>query len=108
MRRRTVTLALAALLATGPGCFLGELDASMDLMDEMSGGGKKAEAEAEAPDEPAARTPRTAAKDWWKSARTPASGPADGTAATDIVTCRLGGETRFMSRTDCEVQGGRF
>jgi len=108
MRRRTCMLALAAVLATGPGCFLGELDSSMELMDEISGGGKQAEAETEAPEEPAGRDPRAAAKRWWKSARTPASGPADGKAATEIVTCRLGGETRFMSRTDCEVQGGRF
>ena len=113
MRQRARILALAAVLALGPGCFvIDELDAGMELMKESSpNGGKKAAAEP-AP-EPVARTKkkpdaRVALAKWWKGARTPTSGPKDGGPAADIVTCRLGGKTLFMTKTDCEVQGGKF
>jgi hypothetical protein len=111
MRRRMRILALAAVLAFGPGCFvIDELDAGMDLMDEVSAGRKKPSGEPApetAADEKKANA-RVAVSKWWKSARTPSSGPKDPATATEIVTCRLDGQTLFMSKTDCEVQGGRF
>jgi len=121
MSRRARILALCALLAfgtAGSGCFvLDELDSGMAKMEEHSAKKKKNEqgkTAAEAEPAPGSRSSsgkadtRAALADWWKSARTPTSGPREGDEAADIVACRIGDETRFMSRTDCEVQGGRF
>ena len=111
MRQRMRILTLAAALALSPGCFvIDELDKGMALMDEVSGGAKKPAAES-APETPAERKKadaRVAVSKWWKNARTPSSGPKDPATATEIVSCRIGGGTRFMSKTDCQVQGGRF
>jgi hypothetical protein len=110
MRQLACISGLAVLLLVGPGCFvLDELDSGMAKMKASS---PNAKAEAESSEE----EPAPARKDgkpvdlaaWWKSARTPASGPKDGGERMEIVSCRIGGEVRFMSRTDCEVQGGRF
>jgi hypothetical protein len=114
MRQRACILALAALLAAGPGCFVvDELDHGMELMDENSPNAKKQAPEPEpVPTRTAYRRKgpdaRKALADWWKGARTPTSGPADGASTTEIVSCRIGGEVRFMGKTDCEVQGGSF
>ena len=117
MRRILCILGLAGLLAGGPGCFvIDELDSGMEKMKEASPGARaKANAEAEQADR-AASAPSARKKDgkridltgWWKSARTPSSGPKDPTAAIEIVTCRIGGEKRFMSKVDCEVDGVRY
>jgi hypothetical protein len=114
MRQRACIAALVALLATGPGCFvIDELDNGMELMEGNSPSSKKQEPEpAPVPTRTAQRRKgpeaRKALTDWWKGARTPASGPEDGAPTIEIVSCRIGGEIRFMSKTDCEVQGGSF
>ncbi|HKJ23530.1 MAG TPA: hypothetical protein VKB65_01815 [Myxococcota bacterium] len=103
-----------ALLAAGPGCFVvDELDNGMKMMDENSPRKKHGPAAEEAaPETAVARREGPSAQEalakWWKHARTPSSGPRDPATATEIVTCRIGGATRFMSKTDCEVQGGTF
>jgi hypothetical protein len=113
MRQIACSLGLAALLLL-PGCFvLDEMDAGMAKMKENSPGAK-AEAGAAAEGEAVEQAP--ARKDgkpvdlaaWWKSARTPSSGPKEPGESIEIVSCRIGGDVRFMARTDCEVQGGTF
>jgi hypothetical protein len=113
MSRPLRFLALAWVLALGPGCFvIDELDNGMQLMEETSPSKKKAPAEEPEPEVEVARrkgpSARKALADWWKNARTPTSGPEDPDTATEIVTCHIAGATRFMSKTDCEVQGGTF
>jgi hypothetical protein len=109
MRQIACSLALAALLLL-PGCFvLDEMDSGMAKMKENSPGAK-AKAEAEAVEQAPVRKdgkPLDLAA-WWKTARTPTSGPKEPGERIEIVSCRIGGDVRFMSRTDCEVQGGTF
>ena len=45
------------------------------------------------------------ARQWWDSART--FEPRSEDAKSDIVSCKVGGATRFMSQTDCQNSGGR-
>jgi len=109
---RSLALLFAMALWVGPGCFvLDELDDGMAKMKEVSPSARKqAEAAAEA-ELAAARKPKGKPLDlarWWKSARTPTSGPKEPGTAMEVVTCHIGGEVRFMAKTDCEVQGGRF
>lgn len=104
------TLLLAVGLA-GPGCFvLDELDSGMAQMK-----GEAAKKEETAPGKPAegstakgASEMQAKVKNLWRNARTPTSKetPADPGAA--LVACKLGGGTRFMSKTDCLTQGGRI
>ena len=119
MRQILCMLGLVGLLAGGPGCFvLDELDSGMEKMKEASPGArakteaKQAEAERETWDDARKRSGKDGKaidlKAWWKSARTPSSGPRDPSASVEIVTCRIGGEKRFMTKVDCEVQGGRY
>lgn len=116
MRQIVRSLALVAILALGPGCFvLDELDSGMELMKETSPSARKAAAAKAAAEEEEARAP-TRKKEgpqidvaaWWKKARTPSSGPKDPETAIEVVSCRIGGSVRFMSKTDCQIQGGRF
>jgi len=90
-----------------------ELDNGMKLMDENSPRKKNAPAAEEGEPEVAVAkregpSAQQALAKWWKHARTPSSGPRDPATATEIVTCRIGGATSFMSKTDCEIQGGTF
>ena len=119
MRYRFWILAVTtALLASGPGCFVvDELDSGMEQRKATSPNARKrAGAGPESPPQPGATRPdgdpvadaRVALRKWWKHARTPTSGPKDPARATAIVSCHVAGQTRFMSRTECEVQGGTF
>lgn len=112
MRQIARSLGLLALLLVGPGCFvLDEMDSGMAKMKANSPSAKaKADAEAERVEQVPARKdgkPLDLAA-WWKSARTPSSGPTDSGERSEIVSCRIGGGVRFMNKTDCEVQGGSF
>jgi len=115
MRNRLWILALtAALLASVPGCFVvDELDSGLEQMKASSPKAHKRAAAEPAAEPETATSDRTAdarlaLRKWWKHARTPTSGPKDPARATAIVSCHVAGQTRFMSRTDCEVQGGTF
>lgn len=113
MSRPFRILALAAFLALHSGCFvIDELDDGMKTMDEMSPHSKKKPAEEAPPAATGAKRSGPSAQEalakWWKHARTPTSGPRDSASAAEIVTCRVGGQTLFMSKTDCEIQGGKF
>lgn len=119
MRRRLPTLLAAAVIGLAcPGCFvIDELDSGMDLMKEHSpkqGGGEAEPEPAAGPSAASRAEERTRklqadAKDWWKKARTPTSKEpaADASPGAAIVSCRIGGAIRFMSRSDCLSQGGR-
>jgi len=116
MRNRLWILALtAAVLASGPGCFVvDELDSGMEKMKASAPGAHKRATEPEPAPEAARADPdrsadaRLALRKWWKNARTPTSGPKDPSRATAIVSCHVAGQTRFTSRSDCEIQGGTF
>jgi len=110
MRQIACISGLAAILLAGPGCFvLDELDSGMEKMKASSPGTKASAAPADEAPAPARKYGKPVdLAAWWKSARTPTSGPKEPGERMEIVSCRIGGEVRFMSRTDCEVQGGRF
>lgn len=100
---RFLTVLLASLACAG--CFaLDEIDAGQKEMDRY--GGKKPAGGAEAPaaksDTP---SPQERMKQWWNSARTLT--PREDDAKSDVVSCKLGGATRFMSQSDCQNSGGR-
>jgi len=99
---RTLALAGALALVAGTGCFLGEIDKSME---NYPGGSAAAKKE---PDRPPAATPAgekaaPAGPSWWATARTLGSEPTD----KSIASCALGGRTEFMRRDDCLARGGR-
>jgi hypothetical protein len=108
MRRRpaaSLAALLVALVAT-PGCFLDEIDKSV----QGSQGGKKPPAAAGA----AAKAPAAAGQaagapaapagpSWWQTARTLGSEAMD----ESIAGCQLGGRVEFMLRDDCLARGGQ-
>jgi hypothetical protein len=106
-RRRSVILPvgrLAVLLAAVlcSGCFA--LDdrcrqQEMDRYGARQGREGRSHGRGEEP------TPAERARQWWDSART--FEPRSEDAKSDIVSCKVGGATRFMSETDCQNSGGR-
>ena len=93
---RIATLLFSTLLlAFAVGC--GEVLAELDTANEMVGNGKKEEKKtASAPEE----QPRKGI-DWTTSKSINAAEIDD-----SIVSCRIGGSTQFMRRTDCVTRGG--
>ena len=97
-------LAVLAACVFFCGCFvLDEIDAGQKEMDRYDKDKKTSEEPAAGKAETA--SPQERAKQWWNSARTFA--PREDDAKSDVVTCKLGGTARFMSRTDCQNSGGR-
>jgi hypothetical protein len=99
-----VLVLIVALTLCG-GCFvLDEIDAGQKEMDRYGGRNKAkaGEAAAKSEEEP---SPAQRARAWWDKARTITPGSDD--AKSDIVSCKLGGATRFMSQIDCQNSGGR-
>jgi hypothetical protein len=101
MRRVLPLLAIAFLLS---GCFVfDEIDAGMEMMDK----GPKKEEPAPEPAGGAAKKP--AGQEWWSTAKSLSREDADAAPPGDpqqLVTCRIGGGSRFMRRGDCVSQGG--
>jgi len=110
---RPARLRFAALLAIAlaPGCFLDEIDKSMDAYE---GNSTKAPAKpGAAPTTATAKAaPGTAAPgapaapagpSWWQTARTLGSDPIDET----IAACQIDGRVEFQRRDDCLARGGR-
>jgi len=106
---------IAALLLVAPGCFvLDELDAGREIMEKHSPK-KKVEKQEEPPK--AAASARggddegvVARLRGWLAERTaetspdrPQYGPDDG-----AVRCRIGGNTHFVRKSDCQLRGGRI
>lgn len=107
---------LAALLLLVPGCFVfEELEAGRKIMEQHS---PKTAAKKPEPAAPAASAPSGAGDDggllaqlqgWLaeRSARTGAERPQHD--PDDVpVRCRIGGSTRFVRKSDCQLRGGRI
>jgi len=102
---RLLGLALLLVVAALPGCFLNEIDKSMENYAGASKT-KRPPAGAEAP-APAAGAAKAQAKpsgpSWWATARTLGSEPVD----ESIAGCQLAGRVEFMLRDDCLARGGQ-
>lgn len=93
-------MAGAFVLLAGTGCFLDEIDKSMELYP----GAKKTakpEPKADAPGKGKDGAPTSAAA-WWATARSIGPELADDT----ITSCTVGGRTEFMRRDNCLARGG--
>lgn len=105
---RSLALAGALALFAGTGCFLDEIDKSMELYPGNAAAAKAKEQEKQkAKQAAAAPAPNAGASaggpSWWEKARTIGPELSDAT----ITTCSLGGRTEFMRRDDCLSRGGR-
>ena len=97
---RGLVVAGAFVLLAGTGCFLDEIDKSMEL---YPGHQKTAKPEPK-PDAQAKGkegAPKSAAS-WWATARSIGPELNDET----ITSCALGGRTEFMRRDNCLARGG--
>jgi hypothetical protein len=105
-RLPALVLALGLALAAGSGCFLDEIDKSMDAYENKPAKAPPAPAAGQAPAAPAAGGGAPAAPagpSWWQTARTLGSEPIDDT----IAACEIGGRVEFQRRDDCLARGGR-
>ena len=99
---RSLVLAGALALGAGTGCFLGEIDKSME---QYPGGAAAKAKETPKPQAPAAGKDGAQASgpSWWETARTIGPDLQDET----ITTCELDGRKEFMRRDNCLARGGR-
>jgi hypothetical protein len=117
---RVLSIVVMALLCSG--CFvLDEFEQGEELMRQASSrGGKNLEdekkkqawdarweAEHEAPGEDSGMLDGVTETlgDWWDEATappTPEKGPGD-----ELVRCQMESSSRFMSKSDCDIRGGR-
>jgi hypothetical protein len=104
-------LALALVAGLASGCFLNEIDKSVESAKSASERKAEATAKGEAPAAKPAKgggPKQTASADapkgqsWWATATT--LGSEESTA--DIVACQLSGKVDFMTRDDCLARGG--
>ncbi|MEB2346267.1 MAG: hypothetical protein OZ948_16195 [Deltaproteobacteria bacterium] len=103
MRIGLLPVALLLGLAVLPGCFLDEIDKSME---RYQGSRKTAEASKPAGSKPAAAgapAAKPAGPSWWETARTLGSDPKN----EAIAGCQLAGRVEFMLRDDCLARGGQ-
>lgn len=103
MRLRPPQLVALLLLAAAPGCFLNEIDKSMENYAGPSKQAKPAPGAPEAPPAAGAAPAKPAGPSWWETARTLGSEPMD----ESIAGCQLGGRIEFMLRDDCLARGGQ-
>jgi hypothetical protein len=107
LRSLPMLLLVAALaLGAGTGCFLDEIDKSMELYPGQAAKtrAKEAEkAEAAAAGQARASASRSSGPSWWETARTIGPELRDET----ITRCALDGRTEFMRRDNCLARGGR-
>ncbi len=99
---RSLVLVGALASIVGSGCFLGEIDKSME---QYPGGAAAKAKETPKPQAPAAGPDgaKPSGPSWWSTARTIGPELQDET----ITTCALAGRTEFMRRDDCLARGGR-
>jgi len=101
---RLLCLLAACLLLSG--CFVfDEIDAGMEMMEKTGPQPPKQEA----PD-PGADAKKPSGQEWWSNAKSLSAEDAEAVPPGDpkqLVTCRIGGGSRFMRRGDCVSQGGK-
>ncbi|HEY5657903.1 MAG TPA: hypothetical protein VIY27_08955 [Myxococcota bacterium] len=107
---RGVLVAITALFLLS-GCFVwDELEKGEAILDAHSPNRNKRkqeeEAAAKAAEAEKAPTASERAAQWWDSARSIGPRPDDKPAADPMVSCRLGGATRFTKQSDCLARGG--
>ena len=97
---RALAVLLVSLLCCG--CFaFEEIDKGYEIMESHSPKKKQAEEPEQTAKAAARPDPRA---QWWRTATTLEPRSADGD--DPLVSCRLGGGTRFTRRSDCISRGG--
>jgi hypothetical protein len=102
MRMRIFAVALLAVALAGCGVLeeLNEGNKKMDLYMKKKPGGEEA---GDAPSAPSGKRQRVG--EYFASQKNPKTF-TPGTVSTEIVSCKLKGETQFMKQTECVSRGG--
>ena len=109
---RLLAIALAGLLCNG--CFvLEELNAGEAILEKHSPTARRQAAEAKKREAEMAANPKgkkvpTAqerAQAWWGKAQVLAPGSVKSTSS--IARCQIAGKVQFLSKSDCQLRGGR-
>lgn len=111
MRLRPACLvALLLAVAALPGCFVNEIDKSMENYEGPRRKAAREAAEAKAKEEKraaggggATAAGKPAGPSWWETARTLGSEAKN----ESIAGCQLGGRLEYMLRDDCLARGGQ-
>jgi hypothetical protein len=97
-------LAVLLVAAALPGCFVNEIDKSME---NYTGKSARPAPPAAAPAAPAPAGANAQAQpagpSWWETAKTLGSEPMD----ESIAGCQLAGRLEYMLRDDCLARGGQ-
>lgn len=101
MRMRIFGVALLAIALSGCGV-LDELEEGNKKMDLYTKKKPEAEQPADAPGSP---RKRMRASEYFANQKNPKTF-TPGTVSDDIVSCKLGGGTQFMKKTECASRGG--
>ncbi len=103
MKTLRTGLALALLALPASGCFVfEELDSGANFMNKTPAKEAPTASRSRRPEPSGEKTEWPTLTEWWKKARTIASGPKN----ESIVRCRLGGSESFMDRGQCLTSGG--
>jgi hypothetical protein len=102
MRLRIFGVALLAVALAGCG-ILDELEEGNKKMDLYMKKKPDAEEPADGPAAPARK--RMRASEYFANQKNPKTF-TPGTVSDDIVSCKLGGSTQFMKKTECASRGG--
>ena len=110
-RRRILlrTLAIPSLAVLLSGCFLDEIDKSVNAnKGKAEALAPKAPGAVDAPQQVAVAKPGAPAApqgpSWWETAKSLGSEES----GADIVGCGINGRTEFMTREDCAARGGQL
>jgi len=101
-------VALLLIASAASGCFLNEIDKSVNANKSKAQAvaGTAKQADDAAPKQVAsakdAKAAAPAGPSWWQTATTLGSEESN----LDAVACKLGGRTEFMTRDDCLSRGG--
>jgi hypothetical protein len=108
-----VWILLLAVALANSGCFvLDEIEKGQELMATHSPDTPaSASGQAESAEKP--QTPRERLAEYYAKQRAKAKSRAEKTASADapgdaVGSCKVGGSTQFMRRSDCELRGGTF
>jgi hypothetical protein len=116
LSRPLLVALLLAALAAAPGCFVDEIDKSMEIYESAGPGAARKVKEQEAaaqraraeaakpgkPGKPGKQDEKPSIAQYWQKARTLGSEPKN----ESIVGCSLDGRVEYMMRDDCLARGG--